>query len=120
MKNSKTLIICVLLSLFAPIVSFSQQCSLEVSTKVVDAKNNASNGSITFLINNSEIKGDNGYVIFNLSEINGAQGQTHIQLKNGFAGSLSKGVYEFLVVDKNREQCFKEIQVEIKERTDEQ
>ena len=93
--------------------AYSQGCSIEVETIVVNASPNQENGRITFRVEGHQ-EVNNQFVILDLNASKDGKGRD-IQLKQYTVSSLAKGIYEFVIVDKKRDKCTKEIQIEIKE-----
>jgi GTPase involved in cell partitioning and DNA repair len=79
----------------------------------VNASSGQPNGSINFKMKDLSPLSDQ-FIIFDLTAIrNGATDK--VKINGRFLEHLAAGKYEFLVVDKKREKCIKEILVEIKE-----
>jgi hypothetical protein len=114
MIKSKLLIFCFLILSFASISGFSQNCDIDIIAEVVNTPVGQTEGSVIFKMKDKSVLQER-YVVFNVSAIqNGSEKK--VKVEDGLLRHLAVGKYEFLVVDRKRDKCFKEILVEIKEQ----
>ncbi len=110
MSLTKSLIVCVLLMISAHWNAFSQACNIEVKTEVIPSAINQGNGSVSFFIDGQS--GSKDFSIFNITVI----------AKSGEAKSayrftdLEAGIYEFVIVDRKKAKCSKEVQIKIEQK----
>ncbi|PZR32666.1 MAG: hypothetical protein DI538_19170 [Azospira oryzae] len=114
--NNRYLLVSFLLlfSLTVATQAYSQNCLTGVTYKVVDASPGRADGSIHFQFAGSATD-DDRYVILNLTAAGKQEREDKIKLPRHEAKDLPKGNYEFVIVDRKKDKCSKEISVEIKE-----
>lgn len=112
MRNYKTLAFCFLILSLTSFPSLAQNCDLGVTAEVIKSGEGAANGAIRFQMNDqTPLRQD--IVIFYLTGLqNGETSKT--QVEKGLIEHLSPGKHEFLILDRKRANCVKEILVEIK------
>jgi hypothetical protein len=114
MKKPKLLLFCFLIPLLASIKAYSQDCDIDVVIQVVNASSSQANGGVNFKMKDQSSLEDR-FIIFDLTAVkNGTE--SGVRLKGSSLGHLLSGKYEFLIVDRKKEKCVKEVLVEIKEQ----
>jgi len=91
-------------------LSFAQECPIVVKTEVVAPSAGQNNGSISFKVEGQT--GSKDYSIYCLTAI----GKNDSVAPAYQFTDLKAGIYEFVVVDKTKAKCAKEVQVKIKEQ----
>lgn len=114
MVNAKLLVICFLIFILSATVSRAQDCAIKIKTEVKNASIGSSDGSVTFKLESGD-EVTTEYLIFDVTAVSDAAGKK-VAVKNGVVDRLRAGNYEFLVVDRKNQKCFKEILVQIKEQ----
>ncbi len=107
--NSRNIVIFCFL-LFSSSLTLAQDCAIDVKTEVVAPSAGKSNGSISFQVEGQT--GSKDYLIYCLTTIrkdDNTESAYHFR-------DLKAGIYEFVVVDKKKTKCTKEVQVKIKEQ----
>lgn len=114
MRKSKLLVVCFLILSFGGAKAVAQNCDIDVVAEAVPTRFGQSTGEVNFKMKDQTAVSDR-FIIFDISAArDGASGR--LKVEGNTVHDLSVGKYEFLVVDRKREKCAKEILVEIKEQ----
>jgi hypothetical protein len=108
MNSRNTIVICFLL--LSSAWASAQSCPIEVKTEVKRPSNGLDNGSIAF-----EVEGQSGskdYSIYPITEL----AKDASKIKSAYKyDNLKEGIYEFVVIDKKKAKCVKEVQIKIEQ-----
>ncbi len=114
MVNAKLLIICFLIFQVTASICYAQGCVTDLKTEVQNATSGSPDGKITFKLENG-MDVNSRYRIFEITAVSDTAGK-RVTVEHGELDHLVAGRYEFLIVDRRDQKCFKEILVQIKEQ----
>jgi len=107
--NSRNIIILWFL-LTGSLAARAQDCQMDVKTEIVSPSDGLNNGSISFQVGGQS--GSKDYAIFNITA-----NQKKENVKSSYKfNDLEAGIYEFIVIDRRKTKCAKEIQIKIEKQ----
>jgi len=112
MRDPKFLVFCLLLcgaSLNLKAQNSVPDCEdIKVEVKTISTSNNQSNGTIDLIFT----KSIDNYRIFHLNAGSDKTGKE--ELKSGKLTNLKAGFFDFLIMDKNKKGCVRQLTVDLK------
>jgi hypothetical protein len=117
MVNLKLSITLFLVFSLASFICIAQDCISNVNVQVIKGDTRGV-GKVIFTLSDNSGKIDDKYFIFDVTAIDNASKKVSNKNNSVTNGEieLPTGVYEFLIISKQKHQCYKEVTVKIDEQ----